>query len=124
MSRRYQNMPSKGKGVRSVSVKFIFGVCLIIALIGYPLYFLLRSFDKSHKLLRQGKTVKAVVIDEKNFTGHSPVMHTYYYSYQFFVNGNVYKGNTGSSKYSVGDSVEIEYAISNPSYNSIKKRKW
>ena len=60
---------------------------------------------------------KGVVIDKKNFYGHNPVTQSFSYSYEFTVNGKNFTGNSGDSRYSVGDSVNIEYAASNPQYN-------
>ncbi|WP_254562854.1 DUF3592 domain-containing protein [Dyadobacter diqingensis] len=115
-SRREQTSKEK-----KAPIKFYFGLALIFLLIGYPIYFLIRSGVASHKLSSDSQTIKGVVIDEKKFTGHSPVNQTFYYSYEFRVDGKIYKGNTENSKYAVGDSVEVEYAKSNPDYNRIKK---
>jgi len=104
---------------QSGSRKFCFGIVVIILIVGYPLYFLARSGIRSYRLSSDGRITKAVVIDEKNFTGHSPVKQQFYYSYEFFVDGEAYRGNTNSQRFNVGDSVEIRYSISNPSYNEI-----
>ncbi|WP_158557091.1 hypothetical protein [Mucilaginibacter conchicola] len=64
-------------------------------------------------------TIKAVVIDEKNFLGNSPVSHTFSYSYKFTLNSEVFKGDTKDPELKVGDSVLVEYAESNPKYNRL-----
>ncbi|GAB3514335.1 DUF3592 domain-containing protein [Emticicia fontis] len=68
------------------------------------------------------KIIKAVVIDELNYANNSSVNKRYYYSYEFEVDGEKYKGNTLSTKYKVGDSVEVKYYIPKPSINTIIKK--
>ncbi|GAB4001757.1 hypothetical protein GCM10028807_58700 [Spirosoma daeguense] len=60
---------------------------------------------------------RAVVINTKNFFGNSPVSHEFSYSYRFEVNSKYYEGDTRDASYHIGDSIEIEYVPSNPSYN-------
>ncbi|RFS15317.1 hypothetical protein [Emticicia sp. C21] len=104
-----------------IALKFYFSLLVVSLILGYPIYFLIKSGVRSYQLSNNSKTIKGIVIDEKNFTGHSPVNHQFYYSYEFWVDGTRYKGNTGNSKYSIGDSVEIRYSIYNPSFNEVVK---
>ena len=106
---------------KKIDTKFYFNLFILLFIIGCPIYFLVKSCVVTHKLSNESKIIKGIVIDEKNFTGHSPVNQTFYYSYEFEVNNKKYKGNTLNKKHKIGDSVDIIYAISNPSYNSIKK---
>lgn len=101
------------------SLKFYFGICVIMLVTVYPLYFLARSGIRSYMLSSDGQLTEGIVIDEKNFTGHSPVKQQFYYSYEFSVGGEAYTGNTNNERFHVGDSVDIRYSISNPSYNEI-----
>lgn len=115
-SKREQNLK-----IKKIDTKFYFSLLIFLFIIGYPIYFLVKSCAATYTLSNESKISKGVVIDEKNFTGHSPVNQTFYYSYEFEVNNEKYKGNTLNKKYRIGDSVDVIYAISNPSYNSIKK---
>jgi hypothetical protein len=109
--------PLKG---RRYPFKFYFGIASIMFAVGFPLYLVVHSLVKNHQLTAsRSKTTRGVVIDEKNFTGHSPVKHQFFYSYQFLIKGKAYKGNTNNSKFDVGDSVFVRYAKSNPSFNEI-----
>lgn len=101
------------------SLKFYFGLVLMIWGLGYPIYFLIRSGVANYQLANEGKIVKAVVIDEKNYVSHSSVQHRFFYSYEFIINGKAYKGNTRNTRYQIGDSVEVRYSVSNPSFNEI-----
>ena len=106
---------------KSFSLKFYFNLLIVILVIGYPIYFLIKSGLRSYQLSNESKLIKAVVIDEENYVGHSPVEHRFYYSYEFIVDGKAYRGNTKSSRFKVGDSVEVKYSTSNPEYNEIIK---
>lgn len=103
------------------SLKFYFNLLIVILVVGYPIYFLIRSGVRSYQLSNDNKLIKAVVIDEENYVGHSPVEHRFYYSYEFIVDRKVYRGNTKSNRYKIGDSVNVKYSISNPSFNEIVK---
>lgn len=106
---------------KKIDINFYFNLFVILFIIGFPIYFLIKSCVATHELSNECKIAKGVIIDEKNFTGHSPVNQTFYYSYEFEVNNEKYRGNSMNKKYKVGDSVDVIYAVSNPSYNSIKK---
>ncbi|WP_445508778.1 DUF3592 domain-containing protein [Runella limosa] len=60
-------------------------------------------------------------MNEENYVGHSPVEHRFYYSYEFFIDGKSYRGNSKITRYKVGDSVDVRYSVSNPSFNEIIK---
>ena len=64
--------------------------------------------------------LKAVVINEKAYNGNNPVSHSFCYKYAFNVNGVKYIGKSMNEDYHPGDSIEIEYVISDPSKNSPK----
>lgn len=106
---------------REYSLKNIFWIGVLLFLVFYPIYFLIRSWIRSSKLETENIPTRGVIIDERNYAGHSPVSHTFYYSYEFSVRGLNYRGNSQSSEYSVGDSVDIEYTESNPDFNRLIK---
>lgn len=104
------------------SLKFYFGIFVIFLIIYIPLYFLAKSALKSCSLSSTDtKIVTGVVINEKNYTGHSPVKQTFFYSYEFFIAGKRYTGNTLNTMYDIGDSIKIKYSIFDPSFNEIVK---
>ena len=67
----------------------------------------------------EGKTsqIRAIVIDEKNFYGNSPVSRTFSCSYRFILNGKVFIGDTRDPDLHVGDSLTIKYVPESPEYN-------
>ncbi|PLK44212.1 DUF3592 domain-containing protein [Emticicia sp. TH156] len=103
------------------SLKFYFDLLIVILVVGYPIYFLIRSGVANYQLANEGKIVKAVVIDERNYVGKTPGEHRFFYSYEFILDGKAYRGNTRNTRYHIGDSVDVRYSISNPSFNEIVK---
>ncbi|QKJ31239.1 hypothetical protein HQ865_16235 [Mucilaginibacter mali] len=71
------------------------------------------------QLLASGsRSTKAVIIDEKNYLPNSPVSHSFFYYYQFMLNGKTYKGCSGDHNLKPGDSILIKYAPANPDVNT------
>lgn len=64
--------------------------------------------------------LKAVVTYDKAYKGNDRVSPGFYYKYSFKVNGKEYIGKTMGENNRPGDSIEIEYVISDPSKNSPK----
>jgi len=71
----------------------------------------------SYMLKNNPKIIKAVIINEKNYSPNSYVTFPYAYSYEFKINGNVYKNNSHNPELKIGDSVEIEYNKNWPRFN-------
>lgn len=93
---------------------FVFGIfCFWIFEIGY------RNF-KSYFLVNNSIPCKAVIINEKNYYGNSPVSKEFSYSYSFEVEGTIYKGNSNESTYKLGDTILIEYVSFYPNFNRPK----
>jgi hypothetical protein len=86
---------------------------LIIYEIGY------RSF-KNYFLKNKSIQSKAIIVDEKNYFGNSPVSHEFSYSYIFEINGTIYKRNSNDSSYELGDKILIEYVDFYPNFNKPK----
>lgn len=86
---------------------------LIIYEIGY------RSF-KNYFLKNKSIQCKAIIVDEKNYFGNSPVSHEFSYSYSFEINGTIYKGNSNDSSYELGDTILIEFVCFYPNFNKPK----
>ncbi|QKG56253.1 hypothetical protein GKZ68_06110 [Hymenobacter sp. BRD128] len=97
--------------------------CLLLALIPIliPAGFIIYSSIGNHYLRTEGVITEAVIIDEKNYFGNSPVSHDFSYSYQFAVDGKQYTGNSLNSKYAVGQIVKIKYVAGFPRFNEILK---
>ena len=68
---------------RSYTLKFYFGVAAIMISVSFPICFLIQSALKDHFLTSNSQIVKAIVIDEKNFTGHSPVKQQFFFLINF-----------------------------------------
>ena len=118
-SRKRQTINIKKKN--KFSFKFYIYSIILTIILGYPVYFLVKSAIANYQLETNSKIIKAVVIDEENYVGHSPVEHRFFYSYEFILDGKAYKGNTRNTRYQIGDSVNVRYSVSNPSFNEIVK---
>lgn len=93
------------------------GLVMLIGLFGWGVKTCVHNTTRNNAL--EGKTaqIRAIVIDEKNFYGNSPVSQTFSYSYRFSLNGKEYRGNTRDTDLRVGDSLTIKYVPENPEYN-------
>jgi hypothetical protein len=87
----------------------------------YLLFVIFKRQIQSHLLNSSGITTKAVITNEKNYLGNSPVSQEYSYSYEFTVGKKLYKGNSHDSRYNVGDSIAVEYAKYYPRFNRPKE---
>jgi hypothetical protein len=94
-----------------------FNIIVPIAVVGYFIYKVSFNFYIDHVLEDNPQIVKAVIINEKNYMGNSPVSHQFSYSYSFAIKGKQYTGNAHNSDLGVGDSVEVEYNENDPAIN-------
>jgi hypothetical protein len=88
---------------------------MVLSLPGYIIYILVGGYQYGCALEKGTIRTKAVIIDERNYFGNSPVTQQYSLSYLFQVGNSNYKGNSRKSSVQVGDSIWIEYAPSDPS---------
>jgi flagellar basal body-associated protein FliL len=109
--------PWKKKKVKSFSFSTLLGSLLVLGLLGYFVYVLGTGASRQKQLEATTTTTYAVVIDEKNYFGNSPVSHQFSYSFEFTVAGKKYTGNTGDSNCQVGDIIRIKYVPANPTFN-------
>ena len=93
---------------------------IFIVILFFPSLFIYRNV-KTYCINNYNQEVKAVLVDERNYFGNSPVLHEYSYSYSFFIEKENYKGNSFNSALSVGDSITIEYCKFFPNFNRVKK---
>lgn len=98
---------------------YVIAVILIVILF-LPSLYIYRSL-KDYLIDKYKKETKAVIVDERNYLGNSPVSHEYSYSYSFDVEGNLYNGNPHNSSLKIGDSIKIEYCNLFPKFNRVKK---
>ncbi|MEN0052368.1 MAG: hypothetical protein AAGC65_01800 [Mucilaginibacter sp.] len=77
------------------------------------------SNNDYEQLQKNPVKTKAVIINKKYYLPNSPVSHEFYYYYQFDIGGRTFVGNSGSSHFKVGDSIEVEYLKTNPEINAI-----
>ncbi|PWJ31713.1 hypothetical protein BC781_1231 [Sediminitomix flava] len=66
-----------------------------------------------------GKQIKAIIVNEKNYFGNSPVSHEFSYSYQFIVNNKKFRSNSRDSDLNIGDSICVEYSKTYPNFNRV-----
>ncbi|PUZ21651.1 hypothetical protein DCM91_16600 [Chitinophaga costaii] len=76
---------------------------------GYIFYKVGKRQLTGYLLKHDAQRARAVIIDEKNYWGNSPVSREGSYSYLFYVNGEAYKNDSKDTKLQVGDSIDIEY---------------
>lgn len=98
-------------------IKTYFTVVILIAFVAYWAWVFISRAVKIHRLKSNSKVVKAVIIDERNYMGNSPVSHEYSYSYQFEVNGKTYTGDSKDSKFKPLDTILVKYVTENPALN-------
>lgn len=104
---------------RSVSniVTLLFSTVMVLSLPGYIIYVLVRGYQYDRALEKGTIRTKAVIIDERNCFGNSPVTQQYSLSYLFQVGNNSYKGDSRKPSLQVSDSIWIEYVPRDPSIN-------
>lgn len=98
-------------------MKKYISISIFIIAVGVFVYKIINSTIKSHMLTEKSPEVKAVIINEKNFFGNSPVSQEFSYSYLFKIGNKIYKGNSMESKFSIGDTILVRYLKSNPGIN-------
>lgn len=96
---------------------YISSLFLILIFI-YIFYALFKWFFVDLILENHSSKKNAVVINEKNIYPNQNISpRDFSYSYSFFVNNIEYKGDSQSSKFSPGDTIEVLYLESFPSVN-------
>jgi hypothetical protein len=98
---------------------YVFAVIGIVILF-IPSIAIYRSI-KTHCINNYPVMIRAVIINEKNLYGNSPVSKEFSYSYSFYVKGENYKGNSFNSSLNINDSITIEYCSFFPKFNRLKK---
>ena len=94
---------------------------IAIYFIASTLYKMIYSGVTTYQLKNGGVQVRGVIIDEKNYLGNSPVSRTFSYSYQFLVDGKVYKNDSHDPNLAIGDSIDIVYVKKSPNLNKASK---
>ena len=100
------------------SYSIFLGILLSVGISGYSAFLLTKGAAEQEQLNTQSVVKQAVVIDEKNYFGNSPVSHQFAYSFEFATDGKKYTGNTRDSRCRVGDVIKIKYVPANPSFNA------
>lgn len=92
-------------------------IVFAVLLFGYLICkIILNSFTDSI-IGNNPQITKAVIIDDKNFMPNQPVNPEFSYSYEFLVNGKLYKGNSHDQSLRIGDTVDVKYNKEYPSIN-------
>ena len=116
----------KGKKNKKNFISYIIDRWILFLLAGIILYvigFISRQHIRNYLLNSQAQIINAVIINEKNYWGNSPLSHTFSYSYEFHVNETYYRKDSRNETLKVGDSVLIEYLPIYPNFNRIEKNK-
>ena len=87
--------------------KEIIGTITLLWLFGYFGYIVIKRVVMGSMLEKDAVRVKGVVINDRNYLGNSPVSHDFSYSYEFYVSGRSYKGDSHDPRLKVGDSVNV-----------------
>ena len=90
-------------------LKSIVTIIVFLVVFGYIFYKVGKRQLIEYLLKHDAQRARAVIIDEKNHMGNSPVIRESSYSYPFHVNGEAYKNDSKDPKLQVGDSIDIEY---------------
>ena len=97
---------------------------LIISVItGMIFYKGARKLTTNYLLKMNAVQTQAVIIDQRNYMGNSPVSKEYAYSYAFEIEGKLYTGNSFNSKLQIGDTVSVQYVSFWPQINKINNDK-
>ena len=102
-----------------IDFRVLIGFGLIVL---YFLGVLIKTGLKDDLLKYYPVEVKAVVINERNYWGNSPVSRTYSYSYEFIVKGKKYKADSRNEKLKIGDTVLVKYVSFFPSFSRMKNK--
>lgn len=89
----------------------------MVVLVGLFTYKFIHAEIESRLLDNECPQVTAIIIDEKNFFGNSPVSQDFSYSYAFKLDGKTYRGDSFDRKFKVGDTIRVKYVKSFPTMN-------
>ena len=92
-------------------------VLFAVGMIIYFVFLVSKRFLTDNISKNNIQYTKAIIINERNYSGNSRVKFDYTYSYSFKINGKVYKGDSHDQTLKIGDTVEIEYDKENPTLN-------
>ena len=91
---------------------------LIIAIFFYPF---IKEWARRSSIKNSPKRfTKAIVTAKKAYDGNSPVSHSFSYKYKFEVDTKKYYGTSHNEQLIPGDTIEIEFVITNPDQNAPK----
>jgi hypothetical protein len=94
---------------------------LMFVVLGVFCYTAIRRNVIEYLLTKNSKEVKAIIINERNYLGNSPVSQEYAYSYEFMLNGKEYMGNSFDPKFKPNDTIKVKYVTFWPSINKPAK---
>jgi hypothetical protein len=107
--------------IRHFKSVFSFIVSMMILVFGI-LYFFRLPIYKS-LLNKNSIEVTAKIINDRNVISQSAIDPEYTYSYEFYVNGIPYFGDSRILDYKIGDTIQVEYWPTWPTVNMSKKYK-
>lgn len=112
---------SKMKQTDSIykKIKDRWTLILFGGIVFYFSFIILRGEVKKYFLKHNSIELKAVIVDEKNYWGNSPVSQTFSYSYEFIIEGKKYQEDSHDSSLRVGDSVLIRYVSFYPNFSEM-----
>jgi hypothetical protein len=100
-------------------ILIVFAIIVVYFFIGI----VLRGIIKNHLINSSPTTTTAVIVDEVNYWGNSPVSHTFSYSYEYIVDENIYRVDSRNENLKIGDSVIIEFVNFYPKFSRVVKNK-
>lgn len=98
-------------------LKSISTIITLLLIFGYIFYNIGKVELTKYLLKHAAQRARAVIIDDKNYQGNSPVSHTWSYSYLFYVNGKAYDNDSHDPTLQIGDSIDIQYVKDWPFFN-------
>ena len=96
---------------------YIILLILVISNLSTPVFKFTGNLITNYLVKHDGRTTKAIVIDELNYKKNRSLNSGFSYSYLFIINSKKYKNDTRDSTLKVGDTIEIVYYKNDPSIN-------
>ncbi|NLR79728.1 hypothetical protein [Chitinophaga eiseniae] len=98
-------------------LKSITTIITLLVMFGYIFYKIGKVQLAKYLLKHDPRRARAVIIDDRNYWGNSPVSHTWSYSYRFYINGKAFDNDSQDPQLQIGDSIDIQYVKDWPIFN-------
>ena len=97
----------KKNQVKIIKDKLYVLVCFVI--IVFVIFYCFRLTVFNTLLNSNSKTIEATIINDKNIVGKGIITQMFTYSYQFYIDGESFIGDSRNQKYRINDTIKVEY---------------